>query len=72
MKCNLVEDEYHLLFECTSHDKLRKEILMPVLNCKPSVLEFHNLLASSNETIINAIVVFIKLSLKTEQLSVSM
>ena len=47
-ECNLLEDEYHLLFECVLYNDLRKQYFKPYFSRRSSMFKTINLMKSDN------------------------
>ena len=57
--CNKLEDEFHLLFECTLYNQLRQELIKPFYTRRCSMHKVVMLMQSSNAKILKNFSVYV-------------
>ncbi len=65
--CNVLEDEYHFLFECSLYNGLRLKYIDTVYRQHPSMFKALDLITSTNETKIRNIGTFIDKAFKKRE-----
>ena len=58
--CNILEDEYHFLFECPLYTDIRKQYLKRYFYQRPNMFKLVSLLNSTSNKIIRNLAIFIK------------
>ena len=58
-ECDMIEDEFHIFFECTRYANLRNKYLPPSVITKPSMYTFIELLQKSQDNQLLQLAIFI-------------
>ena len=51
--CNVLEDEFHFLFECSLYNGLRESLLPKMYYLRPNMLKFKEIMSTSNPKLLN-------------------
>ena len=51
--CNVLEDEFHFLFECSLYNGLRESLLPSMYHLRPNMLKFKEIMSTSNPKLLN-------------------
>ena len=51
--CNVLEDEFHFLFECSLYNGLRESLLPRMYYLRPNMLKFKEIMSTSNPKLLN-------------------
>ncbi|MCG8045176.1 MAG: reverse transcriptase family protein [Candidatus Thiodiazotropha taylori] len=63
--CNVLEDEYHFLFECVLYQELRKQYIGRYYWQRPSMIKLVELVSSKNENILKKLSTYLNKAFKT-------
>ena len=62
--CNVLEDEFHFILECSLYKELRKTYIKRYFWIRPNIIKFTELMTSENHQIIKNLATFVHASLK--------
>ena len=62
--CNILEDEYHFIFECPLYFELRQNLLKRYYWKRPNMPKFIELFMSDNKTIVQNLAMYIHKSME--------
>ena len=69
--CDILEDEFHILFECTVFTELRKQYIKPYFWKRPNIIKFIELLCSENKTSVTNLSMCICKSFESRDINMS-
>ena len=69
--CQILEDEYHLLFECSLFNNIRTELIKPYFRIRPSMFKTVELIKSENKQQVKKLAMYIFKAFKSRQTSIN-